>query len=122
MTGVQHTTAFIADISDRKRADEMVQQLAYHDPLTALANRTLFTDRLTQAMLAGERSKCFSALILLDLDNFKPINDLHGHRVGDLMLVEVARRLKNCVREVDVNGCWFPRNSGVDCLTVKSTG
>jgi diguanylate cyclase (GGDEF)-like protein/PAS domain S-box-containing protein len=101
MSGVRHITAFIADISDRKRADELVHQLAYYDPLTALANRTLFTDRLTQTMLAGERSKCFSALILLDLDNFKPINDSHGHHVGDLMLVEVAKRLKNCVREVD---------------------
>jgi diguanylate cyclase (GGDEF)-like protein/PAS domain S-box-containing protein len=99
--GIQHVTAFISDITDRKRADDVVHQLAYHDPLTGLANRTLLNDRLTQAMLAGERSKCFSALMLLDLDNFKPINDLHGHQYGDLLLVEVARRLKNCVREVD---------------------
>jgi diguanylate cyclase (GGDEF)-like protein/PAS domain S-box-containing protein len=101
MNGIQHVTAFISDITDRKRADDVVHQLAYHDPLTGLANRTLLNDRLTQAMLAGERSKCFSALMLLDLDNFKPINDLHGHQYGDLLLVEVARRLKNCVREVD---------------------
>jgi diguanylate cyclase (GGDEF)-like protein/PAS domain S-box-containing protein len=101
MSGVHHVTAFISDITDRKRADQMVHQLAYHDPLTGLANRTLLHDRMTQAMLAGERSKFHSALILLDLDNFKPINDLHGHNVGDLLLVEVARRLRSCVREVD---------------------
>lgn len=100
-SGVQHLTAFVADITDRKRADATVHQLAYHDPLTGLANRTLLHDRLSQAMLAGARSKCFSALMILDLDNFKPINDQHGHHVGDLLLVEVARRLKNCVREVD---------------------
>jgi diguanylate cyclase (GGDEF)-like protein/PAS domain S-box-containing protein len=101
MNGVHHVTAFISDITDRKRAYEMVRQLAYHDPLTGLANRTLLNDRLTQAMLAGERSKCFSALMFLDLDNFKPINDLHGHHIGDLLLVEVAKRLKSCVRDVD---------------------
>jgi diguanylate cyclase (GGDEF)-like protein/PAS domain S-box-containing protein len=101
MNGVHHVTAFISDITDRKRADQMVHQLAYHDPLTGLANRTLLRDRMSQAMMAGERSKFHSALMLLDLDNFKPINDLHGHNVGDLLLVEVARRLKNCVREVD---------------------
>ena len=101
VNGIRHVAAFIADITDRKRAGQLVHQLAYHDPLTGLANRTLLNDRLTQAMLAGERSKCFSGLMLLDLDNFKPLNDLHGHHVGDLLLVEVARRLKNCVREID---------------------
>jgi diguanylate cyclase (GGDEF)-like protein len=75
--------------------------LAFHDSLTQLPNRRLLNDRLQQAMAANRRSGCYGALLFLDLDNFKPLNDAHGHNVGDLLLIEVADRLKACVREMD---------------------
>ena len=89
------------DISERKRVEELVRELAYYDQLTGLANRMLLTDRLTQSMLSGERSGNYGALMFLDLDNFKPLNDQHGHGAGDLLLAEVAKRLKSCVRQID---------------------
>jgi diguanylate cyclase (GGDEF)-like protein/PAS domain S-box-containing protein len=91
----------LIDITQRKQLEDQVRQLAFHDPLTGLPNRRLLTDRMTQAMAAGTRSGSFSALIYLDLDNFKPLNDEHGHGAGDLLLKEVALRLTNCVRAVD---------------------
>ena len=93
--------AFHRDITERRRADELVRELAYYDPLTHLANRMLLKDRLIQSMLASQRSGNYGALMFLDLDNFKPLNDQHGHGVGDLLLAEVARRLKSCVRQID---------------------
>ena len=93
-----------ADISERKHSEEIVRQLAYYDPLTGLANRLLFNDRVTQAMLASKRTGHHGALLLLDLDNFKSLNDTYGHGAGDLLLMEVAMRLKTCVREVDAVG------------------
>jgi diguanylate cyclase (GGDEF)-like protein len=75
--------------------------LAFHDDLTKLPNRRVLNDRLGQAMLSSLRTGCYGALMFLDLDNFKPLNDSHGHGVGDLLLVEVARRLMNCVRATD---------------------
>lgn len=84
-----------------RAALRLVQQLAYHDALTRLPNRRLLTDRLTQAMAAGRRSNCHGALMFLDLDNFKSLNDVHGHAMGDRLLVEVAERLKHSVRETD---------------------
>jgi diguanylate cyclase (GGDEF)-like protein/PAS domain S-box-containing protein len=89
------------NISERKRAQEEVHQLAFYDTLTRLANRALLTDRMHQTMAAGKRSGCYSAVMFLDLDNFKPLNDQHGHRVGDLLLIEVAKRLCACVRQAD---------------------
>ena len=73
----------------------------FFDPLTKLPSRRLLTDWLNQALAASRRSGSFSALIFLDLDNFKPLNDAQGHVVGDLLLVEVANRLKACVRDID---------------------
>jgi len=90
-----------ADITERKHMEYLVQQLAYCDALTRLPNRRLLDDRLSQAMAASKRNGRHCALMLLDLDNFKPLNDVHGHAVGDLLLCEVAVRLKSCVREVD---------------------
>jgi diguanylate cyclase (GGDEF)-like protein len=78
-----------------------IRELAFHDPLTKLPNRRLLNDRLGQTMAANKRSGCFGALLFLDLDNFKPLNDSHGHEVGDLLLIQVADRLKSCVREMD---------------------
>ncbi|MBK5104720.1 MAG: GGDEF domain-containing protein [Burkholderiales bacterium] len=89
------------DITESKLAEERIQSVAHHDALTGLPNRLLFKDRLTQAMATGKRSGCFSALMFLDLDNFKPLNDTHGHAAGDLLLIEAAKRLKSCVRETD---------------------
>ena len=89
------------EITERKRLEEQVRQLAFHDPLTHLANRRLMLEHLDQAMSASKRSHHHGALLFLDLDNFKPLNDTHGHSVGDLLLIEVAERLKACVREAD---------------------
>ena len=89
------------EITERKRLEEQVRQLAFHDPLTHLANRRLMLEHLDQAMSASKRSHHHGALLFLDLDNFKTLNDTHGHSVGDLLLIEVAERLKACVREAD---------------------
>lgn len=91
----------VQDITERKRTDDVIRQLAYHDSLTHLPNRRLLTDRLQQAMAASSRSKSYGALMFLDLDNFKPLNDAYGHEAGDLLLIEVTDRLKRCVREMD---------------------
>ena len=89
------------DITERKHKERQIHLLAFYDPLTALPNRRLFTDRLNQAIAAGKRNACHGALMFLDLDNFKSLNDNHGHIAGDLLLIEAANRLKHCVREVD---------------------
>ena len=93
--------AIFEDITERKNLEMQVKQLAFFDPLTQLPNRRLFNDRLAQALLACRRNPCFGALLVIDLDDFKPLNDAHGHPVGDLLLVEVARRLLRHVREAD---------------------
>jgi len=91
----------LRDITERKEMEELVRQQALHDTLTRLPNRRLLNDRLRQTMAASKRNGSYSALMFLDLDNFKPLNDAHGHEVGDLLLIEVAERLKTCVRETD---------------------
>lgn len=93
--------AIYEDVTAQKQAEEEIYNLAYFDPLTQLPNRRLLNDRLSQAMSASKRSDCYGAVMFLDLDNFKPLNDKHGHGVGDLLLIEVAKRLKECVREID---------------------
>jgi diguanylate cyclase (GGDEF)-like protein len=92
------------DISDRKREEQRVKHLAHHDPLTGLPNRALLDDRLAQALAVAKRDGLHLSLMFLDLDKFKPINDTHGHHVGDLLLVEVARRLQQCLRDSDTAG------------------
>jgi diguanylate cyclase (GGDEF)-like protein/PAS domain S-box-containing protein len=89
------------DITARKLAEEQVQFLAYYDALTGLPNRTLLQDRLGKALAGSRRQKCKIALLFLDLDGFKIINDSLGHSVGDLLLQEVAERLKKWGREQD---------------------
>jgi diguanylate cyclase (GGDEF)-like protein len=81
--------------------EQQVRQLAFYDPLTNLANRRLLDDRLSLAMTASIRSGCHGALMFIDLDNFKLLNDTHGHGTGDLLLVQAAERLKSCVRDMD---------------------
>ena len=90
-----------ADIIERKQMEEQVRELAFYDVLTHLPNRRLLNDRLRQTLLASKRSAFYGALMFMDLDNFKALNDKHGHSAGDLLLVEVATRLKACVREID---------------------
>lgn len=89
------------DITERNRLLEQLHQMAFHDPLTQLPNRRLFSDRLSRALAASTRSDCYGALMFLDLDNFKLLNDAYGHDVGDLLLIQVTERLKRCVREID---------------------
>jgi diguanylate cyclase (GGDEF)-like protein/PAS domain S-box-containing protein len=98
---VQHYISIIRDITERKRAEEQIQRLAHHDPLTGLPNRALLADRASQALSLARRVDVPLALMYLDLDHFKGINDSLGHRVGDLLLIEVARRLLSAVREQD---------------------
>lgn len=89
------------DITERKLMENHMRHQALYDGLTQLPNRYLFEDRLAQAMAKSKRVGCYGALMFLDLDNFKPLNDTHGHAVGDLLLIEVANRLRACVREAD---------------------
>ncbi len=93
--------AIFSDITDLKRFEEEMRNQAFHDPLTHLPNRRLFADRLKAALASSVRSAKFGAVIFLDLDRFKTLNDTLGHDYGDLMLLEVANRLRASVREVD---------------------
>ncbi len=104
ISGVGLDGLFIAtffDVTARKAAEEQVKTLAFYDALTGLPNRRLLGERMARAQVANKRSGSFGALMFIDLDNFKPLNDRHGHEVGDLLLIEVARRLGRCVRETD---------------------
>lgn len=93
--------AFFSDITEKKRSDELIWNHANFDSLTGLPNRRLFRDRLTQEIKKAERAKLSTALMFIDLDRFKEINDKLGHDMGDALLVETARRISECVRESD---------------------
>jgi diguanylate cyclase (GGDEF)-like protein/PAS domain S-box-containing protein len=89
------------DITERKDREEHMQHMAQYDALTHLPNRALFDDRLHQAIASAQRNKAHLALMFIDLDKFKPVNDTYGHGVGDLLLKEVAVRIQNCLRDSD---------------------
>ena len=95
------TFAFLMDFTERKAAEEKIDHLAFYDHLTELPNRRLLTDRLQHALVSNARRGRHGALLFIDLDNFKTINDTLGHVMGDLLLQQVAQRLALCVREDD---------------------
>ncbi len=99
-----HVTNYISvfsDISERKANEQRIHYLAHHDLLTGLPNRALFNDRLKQTVLTAKRYRANLALMFVDLDQFKPVNDRYGHNVGDMLLKGVAQRLLECIRESD---------------------
>jgi len=98
---ISQFVGIFSDITERKKNEELTNRMAYYDPLTQLPNRRMLTDRLGQAMAANNRHGIYGAIMFMDLDKFKPLNDIHGHVAGDLLLVEVGRRISSCVREMD---------------------
>ena len=91
----------IRDITDRRQLEDQVRQLAFYDPLTKLANRRLLNDRLNQTLVRAKRDLSRFALLFIDLDRLKPVNDEHGHQVGDWLLQSVARSIESCLRASD---------------------
>ena len=98
---ITHHVGTFYDITDSNGAEERIRILAFYDPLTKLPNRRLLQDRIDQAIAASARSRQHGALLFLDLDRFKILNDTYGHNMGDQLLLEVTRRLQFCVREGD---------------------
>jgi diguanylate cyclase (GGDEF)-like protein/PAS domain S-box-containing protein len=96
-----HAMGILRDITERKALDEQIKRLAHYDALTNLPNRTMFNVLLQQAITVAKRDKIRMALLFIDLDEFKPVNDSHGHAVGDLLLVEMAKRISEVLRESD---------------------
>jgi len=100
-TAIANTVSLSLEIDKRKQIEHQLVHQAYHDSLTGLPNRTLFTDRLEQALAHAKRNNTLLAVVFLDLDNFKEINDSFGHAVGDQVLVNVSRRIRDALRRVD---------------------
>jgi len=109
-----HYVGIFADITERKANEARIEYMAHHDPLTGLPNRLLFRERFDMAMAYAERNGTRAALLFLDLDHFKAINDSLGHSMGDELLREVAKRLKECMRETDT----ISRQGGDEFLVV----
>lgn len=96
-----HYVAIFSDITARKRVEEEIHNLAFYDVLTTLPNRRLFLDRFRAALTASARHGDYGAVLFIDMDRFKSLNDALGHDYGDLLLIEVGARIKSCVREMD---------------------
>ncbi len=96
-----HYVAIFSDITEKKRAEKQIRDLAFYDPLTGLPNRRLLLDRLEQEINAAKRNKNFGTVVFMDLDKFKILNDSLGHHIGDELLIQVAGRIKSCIREKD---------------------
>jgi len=101
INGTGYLYASSRDITKRKQMEEELRQLAFYDTLTNLPNRRLLIERLKQTLLTTRRNNRYGALMFLDLDKFKILNDVYGHEMGDLLLIEVARRIGGCLRESD---------------------
>lgn len=99
---LSHIVLNIEDVSEQRKTHAKMEKLAFYDPLTGLENRRLFKDRLDQCLKQVKRNKSMMALLFLDLDQFKRINDTLGHDAGDDLLCTVARRIKRCVRDMDI--------------------
>lgn len=112
--GQKELVGAIQDITKAKKADSLIEYQANYDALTGLANRTLFRDRLNHALAMARRTSTKLAVVFIDLDNFKSVNDNLGHDVGDEVLVEAAKRIRGCVREVDT----VARYSGDEFIVV----
>ncbi len=97
----RHFVILLSDITEKKRAEEALRQRAYQDPLTGLHNRFYFNEQLKIELGRARRNETDFALLYIDLNHFKPVNDNHGHHVGDHVLCEIADRLKSCLREID---------------------
>jgi diguanylate cyclase (GGDEF)-like protein/PAS domain S-box-containing protein len=102
--GARCLLSFARDISEAKAAEEKIKDLAFYDPLTGLANRRLLLERLMSTVVARTRNGRKRALLFIDLDDFKTLNDTLGHHIGDLLLQEVARRITSCIRKNDTVG------------------
>ncbi len=100
-TGLSMARVVLSDITEQKRAEDEIHRLAFYDPLTCLPNRRLLQDRLGQALTGSRRSRRYGALLFLDLDDFKKLNDTRGHDAGDRLLIEVARRILASLRAGD---------------------
>jgi len=112
-SGIVAAATIGRDITERKRVEETLRRLnaelehkAYHDALTGLPNRALFADRLRQALARARRYRTRVAVLLIDVNGFKRINDTFGHDVGDTVLVEIARRIQGCLRQTDTAARW----------------
>lgn len=103
-----------SDITSNKAAAEEIERLAFYDPLTGLPNRRLLRDRLKSALASSHRNDRTGALLFIDMDNFKTLNDTLGHDMGDLLLQQVAQRLESCVRE----GCTISRPGGDEFVVI----
>ncbi len=98
---ITHYVGTFIDITDRKLNEERIYKLAFYDPLTSLPNRRLLIDRLRETMIANQRKQRYGALMFMDLDRFKILNDTQGHDLGDQLLIEAGTRISSCVREGD---------------------
>lgn len=98
---ILHYVGIFTDITHSKKQQEILEQMAHYDVLTQLPNRVLLADRFIQALAHSKRQKTLLAVCFLDLDSFKLVNDLHGHEVGDKLLIEVAKRIKASIRDED---------------------
>jgi diguanylate cyclase (GGDEF)-like protein len=100
--GIANHVALFSDISERKKAEDVLRYKAMHDPLTKLPNRAMFDERLRAALSRARRHQSLAALLYLDLDNFKAVNDTLGHAAGDRLLQLVAETMQSCLRAEDM--------------------
>lgn len=104
ISGTSITEGFLAsilDVTEQNKNNRLISELAFYDPLTKLANRRLFYDRFTKLLAINKRNSSYNAFMVIDLNKFKPLNDIYGHLAGDNVLIEVSNRLKGAIRETD---------------------